>query len=361
MTSSTTKLSVDIIVKSGRRLGRPDILFWTLPYLIFLIFIGTIAQKSMGLYEAQKMFFSSFVFFWYGVPLPSGYSALGVMSVNLICKFLFLSEWKRSKFGSHIAHLSIIILFIGGFLTALSIKEGYITLSEGESDYVISDYHKRVLTIGDNISIPFENLGKQRPNDVPFEIDILQICRNTAIRPRDDIDAPSNDGVGAASMAELVCIPQNIENERNVSGVTYRVNNSKSENGIYIVFEGRETHDEIMGLKIKLDREQRPLPFTIKLNRFNRDVYPGSNMPRDYESRVTITDGDVQWPAVISMNEPLRYGGYTFYQASTFVNQDNKPVSVLSVVTNKGWIFPYVSGILLAFGLIYHLIYRIKR
>jgi len=254
MTSKTTNIK-DTILKTGRRLGRPDILFWTLPYLMILIFVGTIAQKEIGLYEAQKMFFSSFVFWWMGIPLPSGYSVLGLMTLNLVCKFLFLSPWTRAKIGIHIIHLSIIILFIGGLLTALTMKEGFIPLREGQT-------RTQVMAFAD----------------------------------------------------------------------------------------GTEPTDEF-----------KNLPFDIRLNRFQRDVYPGTNMPREYESRVTIIDGDITWPASISMNEPLRYGGYTFFQNSTSVTKDGEPISILSVVTNKGQIFPYISSILLALGLILHMMIRMKK
>ncbi len=359
MTSKITKPK-DIFLDTGRRLGRPDILFWTLPYLMILIFIGTIAQKDMGLYEAQKTFFSSFIFFWHGIPFPSGYFVLGVMTTNLICKFIFLSPWTKAKIGIHIIHLSMIILLLGGLLTALSMKEGFIALNEGQKGSVIEDYNKRVLTIGDDIAVPFYDLKDTDFSSLPFDLKITQTCQNTAIRPRADLD--NNGGIGAASMAELVCIKPFVENERNIVGMTYQISNADAaQNGQYIAFEGRQTQDDIMGYTIKLDREARPLPFEITLNRFQRDVYPGTNMPRDYESRVTIHDGDITWPAVISMNEPLRYGGYTLYQASTLIDLDGKPVSVLSAVTNTGWIFPYISGILLALGLIWHIIWRMRK
>ena len=71
------------------------------------IFFGTIAQNNIGLYEAQKQFFSSFFFFWHGIPLPGGYLTLSIMTLNLSCKFIFNSIWSVQKIGSHIAHLSI--------------------------------------------------------------------------------------------------------------------------------------------------------------------------------------------------------------------------------------------------------------
>ena len=350
----------------GRRLGQADILFWTLPWLMILIVLGTIAQKTMGLYTAQHTFFASFVFTYGWVPLPGGYTVLTVMTINLICKFLFLSPWTTAKIGIHLIHFAVILLLLGGALTAATMQEGYMALKEGESSMTIRDYHDRVLTFKKNdekILVDFDALQSSDFFALPFAIKILKTCRNTGIVPRADLGQEDNDGIGAASMAAIQCMPVSPENERNVAGISYRVTGAmnEAENGTYIAFEGRQTEDEIDGYTVRLDRAERTLPFSVSLQRFRRDVYPGTNMPREYESRVTITDGDVKWPAIIAMNEPLRYGGYTFYQSSTAVDQDGQPVSILSVVTNQGWVFPYISGILLAIGLLYHVIWRTRR
>lgn len=372
MNISLTRQWACILHDAGRRLGRPDILFWTLPWLMILIIAGTVAQKYMGLYAAQNMFFSSFVFFVRGVPLPGGYTVLTLLTVNLVCKFIFQSEWTRDKYGIHLIHLSVILLMAGGLMTALSAREGFIALKEGESGMVVRDYYDRVLLLEETghkeresrrHTVSFDRLEKGQKIDLPslpFDIVVMDICENSMIRPRADMGG--NDGIGAASMAQIHCVKPFLEKEQNISGLTYRVTNAAdtAQNGIYIAFEGRQTDDIISDYAVRVERDMRALPFTVTLNNFRRDVYPGTLMARDYESRVTITDGDVSWPAIITMNEPLRYKGYTFYQASTLIGRDGKAVSVLSVVTNTGWIFPYVAGILLAAGLILHIIIRLR-
>jgi len=52
---------------------------------------------------------------------------------------------------------------------------------------------------------------------------------------------------------------------------------------------------------------------------------------------------------LISMNNPLRYDGMTFYQQS-FANNDN--TSILQVVRNPSWLLPYVACILMGLGLL---------
>jgi hypothetical protein len=50
------------------------------------------------------------------------------------------------------------------------------------------------------------------------------------------------------------------------------------------------------------------------------------------------------------MNNPLRYGGLTFYQAGF----ENDRTSILQVVSNPSWLVPYVSCVLMGLGLVIH-------
>ena len=94
------------------------------------------------------------------------------------------------------------------------------------------------------------------------------------------------------------------------------------------------------------------LPFTISLLEFNHDRYPGTNIPSNFSSRVRVqhaTNGDDR-EVMIFMNNPLRYEGRTFYQAS-FAKQDT--ASMFQVVKNPGWLVPYVACILVSIGLVW--------
>lgn len=58
------------------------------------------------------------------------------------------------------------------------------------------------------------------------------------------------------------------------------------------------------------------LPFTVVLDEFNIDYYPGTESAMDYSSKVTITDGADSFKEEITMNHPLKYRGYRLYQSS---------------------------------------------
>jgi hypothetical protein len=55
----------------------------------------------------------------------------------------------------------------------------------------------------------------------------------------------------------------------------------------------------------------------------------------------------------VEMNQPFRYRGYTFYQAS-FSEQGNVQGSKFAVTFNFGRLIPYVATALTTFGLIIH-------
>ena len=57
-------------------------------------------------------------------------------------------------------------------------------------------------------------------------------------------------------------------------------------------------------------------------------------------------------------NQPLRYAGKAFYQASF---GKNDTLSILQVVENPGWLLPYASCLLVAGGLLLHFALGLRR
>ncbi len=90
------------------------------------------------------------------------------------------------------------------------------------------------------------------------------------------------------------------------------------------------------------------LPFSIKLNDFIIDRYPGSNSPSGYKSDVTLIDrkDNIEKPFVIFMNNVLKYKGYRFYQSS--FDRDEKG-TILSVNHDLAGIFVTYTGYALLF------------
>ncbi|MCC7443009.1 MAG: cytochrome c biogenesis protein ResB [Bdellovibrionales bacterium] len=99
------------------------------------------------------------------------------------------------------------------------------------------------------------------------------------------------------------------------------------------------------------------LPFGIQLNQFTIEHYEGTRNPSSYASKVQLAEeGKESDPFMISMNEPLTHGGFTFYQAS-YVPAEPRPVtSVFSVNRDPGRWVKYLGAILIVLGsiLLFH-------
>lgn len=97
-----------------------------------------------------------------------------------------------------------------------------------------------------------------------------------------------------------------------------------------------------------------PIPFTIKLNDFQLDRYPGSMSPASYASEVTLIDEEegVDMDYRIFMNNILEHRGYRFFQAS--YDRDEKG-TILSVNNDPGTPPSYLGYLLLAIGMFWSL------
>lgn len=346
-----------------KAMAGPSVIFYALPWLMVLLVTGTVMQRDLGLYDAQRIYFSSWVLWLGPVPLPGGYTTFAAITLCLLVKFLFFSPWRRHQAGIILTHLGILVLLLGGLVTAISQKEGYLLLKEGQQDNGVSDYHARVLTIekDDGLleAIPFEMIEERLPAlDLPFKLAVDRICRNC--RP---VSADSAEGRhGLAQKITLQAAPPEKENESNLSGAMFRVSGAQNDqDGLYLSMEEiphrpEITHDGIT-YRLYLGRARTDLPFSVELVDFKREMHPGTDMARGFSSDVIVHDGDIAWPYHIRMNEPMRYKGYTFYQAS-FSQRPDGEYSVLSVVENKGRIFPYLASAVIFAGLLLHVLLR---
>ncbi|MCJ7795713.1 MAG: cytochrome c biogenesis protein ResB [Thermoleophilia bacterium] len=94
---------------------------------------------------------------------------------------------------------------------------------------------------------------------------------------------------------------------------------------------GGTTYDLIYGNK------RVPLGFSVTLKEAAIGYYPGTGRPRSYESLITILDpvSVRKLNRVISMNNPAKFGGYTFYQ-SDMRPRGGRMSSILSVSWDPG-------------------------
>ncbi len=103
------------------------------------------------------------------------------------------------------------------------------------------------------------------------------------------------------------------------------------------------------------------LPFSLRLDAFEMDYYPGTQRPAMFHSRVTVRGASgAERAAVIEMNRPLSYGGYQFFQSSYQV-RDGREMSILSVSKDPGQPIVFLGYGLLVLGMLVVLVTRIAQ
>jgi hypothetical protein len=103
------------------------------------------------------------------------------------------------------------------------------------------------------------------------------------------------------------------------------------------------------------------LPYKIELIDFTHDKYPGTEIPRNFSSKIRVqneSQNDEDREVLIYMNNPLRYEGLTFYQQS-FDNDET--TSIFQVVKNPSWWMPYLSVSMVGLGLLIQFLYHFTK
>ena len=344
---------------------------------LLLVFIGTLAQVDQGLYVAQNRYFRSLLIYWspkgadWRIPvLPGGYLLGGILLVNLIAAHIKRFTFTKKKIGIFLIHAGIILLILGQFATDLLQVETHMRLSEGESkNYSESDRLSELVLIDSSIAdhdqvvaIPETVLreGKQiRHPQLPFTLQVKQYYPNSRLSrraPMVDTDAPpATQGAGQQLKVQPAATTAKMD-ERNVPTAVVEILTPQGSLGTWLV---SGFLDELQSLKfdnrtyqvgLRLTRYYKP--FYIELIKFSHDKYLGTDIPKNFSSRIRLRRAETgeDREVLIYMNNPLRYWGETYYQASFDPNDPR--VTVLQVVRNPGWLTPYLSCALVALGLV---------
>jgi hypothetical protein len=222
------------------------------------------------------------------------------------------------------------------------------------------------------ISIPDSQLHKGSKIALPvdsLEVDIDEYYANSALLPPDQLPVSNYPDLQIGPMAVSIRQDRTYkEGERNMPAATVSVWQSAGKVGSWNLAAGfpRPTSFQVGGksYQIVLRPKRFYKSFAIQLVQFSHDRYAGTDIPRNFSSRVRLLDPSrhEDRETLIYMNHPLRYQGLTFYQ-SGFDNNDR--TTILQVVQNPSWLIPYISCALIAFGMLLqfemHLISFIKR
>jgi hypothetical protein len=384
-----------------------------LAFAILLVFIGTLAQVDEGLYNAQTRYFHKLVIlgvdlFGKKIPviLPGGYLIGILLLINLLTAHIYRFQFTIKKIGIQLTHAGVILLLVGQLVTDQLSHESQIRFTEGETkSYSESPRnYELVFTTEDGanseqvISIPDKLLargGEVQNANLPFTIRVINYWKNSEPSFRAPMmqNGPplTTNGVAVNFDFHQVAETKTMD-DKNVPTALIEIIGANGSFGDWIVSdwtgddamieELQQSYAEQLGAnmtqKIIGDLTQpqfvfangkqftfalRPErvyhPFSLTLLKATHTIYLGTDIPRDFRSRVRLQNpqNGENREVEISMNHPLRYAGLTLYQyqmdaGEAAAQAGRAPSSVLQVVRNPGWLTPYVGCAMVAAGLV---------
>jgi hypothetical protein len=341
---------------------------------ILLIFWATLDQVHLGVWAVQHKFFHSFIVFVnlgdLRVPAyPGGYTIGGLLLVNLVAAhaYRFKAGWRKT--GIWTAHAGLILLLLGELVSGLVQRDFQMRLDEGETKNYSESNRLNELAIIDAtdpnfdevVAIPESMLAKgtvvQNPK-LPFRVVPKGYYPNSDIQLRSQVPgappSPATAGMGPMLAVTPVEVTYK-EDGLNLPSAFVELVGPEGSLGTWVASTrlGNPQKFEYGGRKWKLIMrpERHYQPFSITLEKFSHDIYAGTDIPKNFSSKVRINlpDGGASREVLIYMNNPLRYAGLTYYQASY---EPNDRTTILQVVRNPSWLVPYIACCAIALGLV---------
>ena len=301
------------------------------------------------------------------------------------CVLLF-----KKRAGVVLLHGGIGLMMISELLVGLMAVEAQMPIDEGDTNNYVQDIRELEISVVDKdfsdaedqqTVIPerlLKDVGRKISHDnLPFDVKIVEYLQNTElldwpIMPRDEGKGVTENIATHGNGKQYVVASVRQGSGTDVGGAVdqsavyvelYKKDSDESI-GTYLlalIFSMGKATDEVeidgktYELNLRFKRTYKP--YSLHLIDIRKEDYAGTSTPRDYSSYVRLVDPtrDTDTNVRIWMNNPLRFAGETFYQS----NYSKDPRSgvestTLSVVTNTGWMIPYVSCMIVAVGMLYH-------
>jgi hypothetical protein len=345
---------------------------------IVLVYVGTLAQVHQGLYAVQQRYFQSF-FVWWGpsgaswqIPVfPGGYLIGGWMLLSLVATFFRHFRLGQRKPGLILVHFGVILLLAGQLLTDGLAKESAMRFAEGETRNYTEAFREVEMVLVDAtapdsdlvVAVPDERLasgGEIRLPGMPFAMRIKKYWANADLL-RQAAPGSVESGATQGTGVRLHVRPKpsgGQSEERQVPAAVVELLAGQASLGTWLVSFGLPQNfvHEQKAFVMEMRPTRFYTPFSLTLLKTTHEVYPGTDIPKNFQSRVRIDHPDKREVREVDiyMNSPLRYGGLTFYQYQMGRDEvdANRGTSVLQVVRNPGWLTPYVGCVLVGAGLV---------
>jgi len=331
---------------------------------IIVVFAGTLAQVRLGIDQAISVYFRSWVVTWdvpgLGLPLPvlpGGWTLVVLLLANMGAAWSrhFRRDWRQA--GIWLSHAAVFILLAGELLIGVLQEEWVLPLDEGQSSGEVQAYRRQELAFsnksGTTLVIPENQIRPGAPlrlEGLPFQVEV------EAWHPHAELTgAAAGTGLMPPGVSLRPAPPPTAMGTVPEPAAILKITAPSGASARWIVSSRLRPQaiPSAEGWTASLRFARKPLPFTLTLDDFIHEKHPGTEIPRHFASHLRLQDHSTgeSRAIVISMNEPLRHSGWTFYQQS-FANEGM--TSVLHAVRNPARWLPYAGCVLAAIGLAFH-------
>jgi len=298
------------------------------PWLMGVLFIvfamamafATFFENDFGAQAARKLVYDTK---WFELIFL-------LMIVNFIGQIFHYKLYHKKKLTILLLHLSFVMIITGAAITRYFGFEGTMHIREGESQNkcLTTDHYLHFSITDQNEKIVDSDLQKLAVTAVSWDNYHEKLT--------------ANDKEYELKLMDYKISP-------NGMGVIHFVLNDGRQNFDLMLWIGEnaknsiEHQDNNYFIKVSYRPKTIVLPFSIKLNKFILERYPGSSSPSSYKSNVVLIDKDnnTRLPYSIYMNHILKYKGWRFYQSS--YDNDEKG-TILSVNKDRAGMMVTYAG-----------------
>ncbi len=289
------------------------------------------------------------------------------------------------RLGIVLVHGSLILLIAGEGVALFQKLETQMVIYEGHSTTHAYNPHEAELAIVDRSDPAFDHVAVIReaalidawvtgePIDdpaLPFVVFVQAYFEHSElmrIGPMMDIPLQADRGLGLEAVAREAApasgansdIPSasvRLVSREGVALGQYLVSMWFLEDRGIVTYQPVSLGEATYDLALRSRRYEKP--YRVELLDFRHDVYPGTDVAKNFSSDVVVTDAATgeTLSAHIRMNAPLRHQGETFFQAD-WIRPDRG--TVLQIVRNPGWALPYKACMIGGAGLAIHFLFSL--
>lgn len=386
--------------------------------LMALTWLATLEQIHHGLHATLEKYFNpkhfwvfpdAAVFFKHLEgsdkvlpPLPGGYWVCALLVLNLTLGGLIRLRKNPRTIGVMFAHFGILFMVVAGGVAQLRTERGIMMLSEKEgtglpttADFAqsLTDTAVEVLEVKDGKTSgqvhvikdkyyvdlePAETEGGEQKSrlislpGLPFDLELSRYIQS-AVPKFAASHAPAN-GEPVVDGWYLFSEKPDKMTERDMPGIQARVVNRDGSKGEPFLLQVSDpnalqarapftVHADGRTFAVRMEKEIFYVPFKVRLVDARSEYFPNTTKPKYFESDVVRIEDGRESKVFIEMNEPMRYGGLTFYQ-HTMSNAQPRDggeatVSGFEVVRNPSDQWPKYSILVAGCGLLLHFVMKL--